>query len=39
MNKLKKFALDAYQIWSEAETKYKMIVVGIAALIILSIII
>ena len=38
MNKLKKFALDAYQIWSEAETKYKMIAAVIAVLVIISII-
>ena len=39
MNKLKDIANEAYEIWSQAETKYKMIVVGIAALVILSIII
>jgi|TARA_B100000242_G_scaffold151703_1_gene108332 hypothetical protein len=39
MKKLKDIANEAYEIWSQAETKYKMIVVGIAALVILSIII
>ena len=39
MKKLKDIANEAYEIWSQAETKYKMIVVGIEALVILSIII
>tara|TARA_Y200000002_G_scaffold170558_1_gene140754 strand:+ start:1190 stop:1309 length:120 start_codon:yes stop_codon:yes gene_type:complete len=39
VNKLKSIAKEAYQIWSEAETKYKMIAVAIAVFVILSIII
>tara|TARA_B100000212_G_C27258444_1_gene483396 strand:- start:431 stop:550 length:120 start_codon:yes stop_codon:yes gene_type:complete len=39
MNKLKDIAKEAYEIWFQAETKYKMIAVGIAVLVILSIII
>lgn len=39
MKKLKDIAKEAYEIWSQAETKYKMIAVGIAVLVILSIII